>query len=435
MNQRGEQMREECGKKTKKLEFPKSITEWAIFLVILAFFAIRNITVLFYGVQCLFIVVMINYFIKNKVNTTYSIVSLFFLLWTILSFLWADSESNAYKFGREVSQILIITVLLSFYCNNVQKIKKVLEYIAIATAIMVIYLIICTPVNEWIDIYNYTENVADDEGRLGRTIGLHPNQMGILCAISCLVWFYIWKTKKNKFSILWIFLFLILILFTKSRTAMLSTFSFLFLYWILEKPNAKSIICKILVSVFLIFLMFLMILKIPVLYNLIGFRFEGMLGIFRSSTVVDASTLGREKLIKTGLDIIQDYTILGVGAGNYANEAYNNYGIWREVYAHSNFIEIFADLGLIGFVIYYLPRIWCCYWLTKNVNRLCGSEKTICALLASFMISSIIFDYLKISYNNEPEQIMYTLAFCFSIMINSKMLNNSCSNEVTEIEN
>lgn len=411
-------MEKNIKKNNKKLCFPNNFLDLSIFLVILSFFAFRDIPLLFYGSQILFIITMIIYLReKKKINISYSITCIFFLGWIVTSFLWSTSLENATKFFREVIQISVICSLLSFYCDDTEKAKKILEYVAISSGITLIYIIIKTPPSEWTNIYNYNLNTASSNGRLGTSIGLHPNTMGTLCAIACLMWLYIYRLKKNKISFLWIAISIILILFTKSRGSILMMISLIFLYWLFEKPRVRSVIYKLIICIVLFFSSLWAVFNIGFLYNLVGFRFEGMLGIFDSNSTIDASTNGRETLQKIGIEIIKDYPILGVGAGNYANMAFNNYGLWREVYSHSNFIEILANLGIIGFLIYYIPRLWCIIALLKSIKLTSKTERQMCAMLCGFCISSFIFDFIKISYNNDAEQILYAISFCFAIII------------------
>ncbi|MBQ7410441.1 MAG: O-antigen ligase family protein [Clostridia bacterium] len=389
-----------------------TMLDFSALLLIIAFFAIRDIPIFLYGTQAFFLINILLSKKDKKINIKFLLSWMVMIFWVVLSFLWATSTNNALKFLREIGQCAIVCILLSVYCKDKESIKKMLKFISIAMAIMIIYLFIKTPLSEWNKIYNYTDNVADDAGRLGYTIGVHPNSMGSLCVITFCIWLYIFKTEKNKFSFIWMFLSVALLLFSKSRGAILQLLVMFFLFWILEEndfiKNIKKIILIVVISVIAVY----SILNVPFLYNLIGFRFEGILGIFNSnSTKVDASTTGRTKLMLVGLKMFLESPVLGVGAGNYANIAYYEYDIWKEVYSHCNYIEILANLGCVGFIIYYYPRIFCVLELLKKRKCLESDEKYEYVFLLSFCITNFFAEITKITYSNEPTQIIYTISF------------------------
>ena len=120
-------------------------------------------------------------------------------------------------------------------------------------------------------------------------------------------------------------------------------------------------------------------------------------------------------MILSGLDMFLKHPLLGVGARNFSNIAFAEYGIWADVYAHSNTIEILADFGLIGTVLYYGPRIWCLVRLLRLRGRIEDRERRkCCAFLSAFLLTNLIMDVIYISFNNEAIQLMYTLCFAYA---------------------
>ena len=448
----------------KKLSLPQNLWDLSVLILFIAFIAIRDIPIFLYAAQIFFLIMTLINIIRNKKinNIRVSFSWGAFVVWVLLSFIWASSMTNAIKFFKEIIQIAIISSGFAVYCSDKNNIKKALEFAAISSVFMIFYTLVKTPIKEWITIYNTYKDIATDAGRLGYSIGVHPNTMGALCVISIFLWGYVFKEKKIKTSILWIILSFFLLLFTKSRAAFIELFIIGYLPIAFANLEWKKILIRTVIYIITILIFIGVSLNVPFLYRLYGSRFEGLSNFLKYNTTVasnekkdddidnihikkantntntidteknnssdnkkdnikedplkkgDASVTGRKALITVGLQIIKDYTILGVGAGNYANIAYNNYGLWREVYSHTNYIEMFADLGVIGFIIYYLPRFWVLIILVKK--GISKRKDSLLIFLLSFCITYLALDFIRITYSSEFTQLIYTICFCYILI-------------------
>ena len=206
-----------------------------------------------------------------------------------------------------------------------------------------------------------------------------------------------------------------LLLFSKSRTAFLFIGMLGVIYLLLEKRDCRKVLGRILLVGGLILAAFWLVMNIEPLYKLVGYRLTGAVSFLTNDGNVDASVRERNKMISAGLDMFIKHPLLGVGARNYSNIAFAKYGIWADVYAHSNLIEILADFGLIGTLLYYIPRIWCLVRLFRLRKRITDPQRLkCCAFLTAFVITNLITDYIYISFNNEAIQLVYTLCFAFA---------------------
>ena len=94
----------------------------------------------------------------------------------------------------------------------------------------------------------------------------------------------------------------VIVLLTKSRT---SLFFMLFcligvIFFYAKKAGKVKVI---LISLCSCVVLLWAVLNIPALYEVIGFRVEGLIGVFNSSKyVTDDSTLGRMKLLRAGIN-------------------------------------------------------------------------------------------------------------------------------------
>lgn len=395
-------------KKIKQF-LPNNLFEILILFCFISFFAMRDMLFLSYISQALLVIFTITHLKKHETNQKYLAVNLLFLIFSSCSIFWASSTDNAVKFIREIAQIFIICFCLSNYCSQAVLVKKSIYLLCVSIIVSVFYLLLKTPFSEWQQIYLSSSNISTDLGRLGYSIGFHPNSMGYLFAIGIFLFLYVATTHNKKiipFSMILILSFLVL--FTKSRGSILIAI-FISLLFLLLKNKTKTKFLKItIITISVLPLIFWSLFYFKPLYNLIGFRFEGALGLIDQSSNIDASIIGRSNMTRIGLDIISKHPLLGVGAGNYANSAYRTYHLWGETYAHNNYIELASDLGIIGLFIYYCPKIFILHSLIKR-RKSHKDHENLYALFISFYIGYFIFDYSKITYSSEIAQIMLTL--------------------------
>lgn len=396
---------------------PKKLSDWYIFILIVLFFAVRDIPVLLYAGQVIAYVGIVWRY--KQVNRKYTLIWLMFIAWSALTGLWVSNEEHYLKFMREITQVGLLCVLFSCCCKSEQDIDKVIKYITVASLIMILYFMIKTPISDWHQAFHSTASVASSEDRFGRSIGYHPNSFGVLCSLECCCWLYQWRRYSKKSALAWSLILFVLLLFTKSRTGVVFFGIIIVIYLAIEKKSSRKALVRISVISIGVLAAILALLYIQPLYKLIGYRIAGALSFITGSGTVDASVNGRNILMAAGKAIIRDHPIIGVGAGNYSNTAYASYGIWRDVFSHSNYIEIWADLGLIGILIYYIPRFWCLIHLFRKRKIQKNRESIILtSFLIAVMTAVLVVDYITISYSLEATQLFFTLSFAYSLKQN-----------------
>mgnify|MGYP000853091197 CR=1 FL=1 len=403
------------------IRIPKALPSLLIFGVAVAFIALRTIVPFLYGVQLLFISYMGIIAIKNlnKLFTTpYVVVYGMFFVWCCLSVLWSPAMDKTMAAAASVGQMIVICSLMTLYLVNIENIEKVLYGFAIASIIMIGFLILKTQPSEWVDALTGSFSASSDKGRIGYSIGHHPNAMGNLCALLAFIWLYFYDKTKHKVYLIWILLLSLILLFTKSRAAILMLIMYFFGYIILAKKRRFLFIKIIPAIIILSFLLYWAIFNIPILYELIGFRMEGVFGLFNPSYTIDASSYTRINMMKYGIDMFKKHPFTGVGFGNYGYYAYHYYDLFTETYAHSNYIEILAGLGVVGIFLYYILPVLSCITLGLTIKRTDGSRRKLCAFLFVAIIVRLITDFIKITYSDELTQMINVICICGASLIN-----------------
>lgn len=118
----------------------------------------------------------------------------------------------------------------------------------------------------------------------------------------------------------------------------------------------------------------------PVVHNIIGWRLAAIGG-------TDESSMERARLLHDAINTGLNNPIFGVGLHN--SMFYTAIG----KYAHNNFAEIFADLGLIGFSIFYSLYILYGYRVVRF------TKEKIRRYWLVFILGFLAIDYGQVSYN------------------------------------
>ena len=137
----------------------------------------------------------------------------------------------------------------------------------------------------------------------------------------------------------------------------------------------------------------------PVLYDLIGYRFEGML-LALTTGQGDGSTMERMNMIQDAAKFWETHPIFGIGLNLFSVKG--DYG----AYSHNNYLELLSTTGLLGFITYYSYHIKTIYNLGRTLKS--NRQDNIFGLL---IIGSMLFyDIGAVSYNLPLVQIFLLLS-------------------------
>lgn len=388
----------------------------SIAIAIISTVAFRNWPYIVYAAQALMILMVLARWTKTERKETagvgwYAAVLGFFALWCLISSFWAVSPDRALSASVGVVQFVLLGFFLTVYVRIEDDSRFVLGCLAWSGLILLLVLVCVTPGSLWLEAVRATTDIGTDQNRIGYTVGYHPNTLGYLCAICIVLWFYKYfsSSKKKRYFIPIVALFVVM-LFTKSRLSIVVMAVGVMTIWLLSANGAvkrmATVIAVLLCAVLGIWGLF----NIPVLYDLVGFRFAGMLG---SATSVDASTATREEMIRVALSLFEQNILTGVGFANYAIYYFYDFSGHALTYAHSNYAELLADLGLPGAVSYYAIPVWTLITLIRTVKS--SPDRNTHILYISLLAVLLVADYSSISYTNDFIQLLWASAFAFCV--------------------
>ena len=132
----------------------------------------------------------------------------------------------------------------------------------------------------------------------------------------------------------------------------------------------------------------LAVFYIQPLYDVLGQRLVSFLSFFSDDFggAVDASTSDRSAFIGYALEAFAVQPLVGIGADcfRYVNPI-------AVVWSECNFVELLADMGIVGFLVYYLPILW----MLKKAFPVASdvAEATIVLLFVMLFIDSSMVTY------------------------------------------
>jgi len=316
----------------------KSIIKLTFFLFIVGLFFNRpNNIFIFYTTSITYIITSLLINFKHLLSTKQPYLVkrfLIFLLFSAASILWSVEPLLSI---RMVIRLFLILILLSitYYNNKKYKLFKTLVY-SLITGLFINLIVLIL----------FKENAMDLPGRFSGTM-TNANLLAII--IIFIVFFYsLYEQKEKKpsailFTIV-IGISLIIILATGSRKGLLlgSLITFISIRSFARRQK----------KYYLALLIFLPIISLYIIQtgyfnNLIAIeRLKESISFFNTG-VGDSSTKFRWSFIEIAYDIFNKNVAIGVGIDAFQH--YTALGL----YAHNNYLEILADLGLVGFVLYY----------------------------------------------------------------------------------
>ena len=305
---------------------------------------------------------------------------------------------------------LLLNFTISFSIMNIVKtkddVKKVSKFfipIAISSALFIIF---------------YSKGAGVD-GRIGHGLqrifsstnytSMEFASWSLYASTFCNALFF--KTKKSKY-LYPLPLYWLIIIWAGSRKWLLFGIILQILVYLLysNKGFSKKKIKQVFLLCVMIPIILLMFVKVPVLYNKIGYRFAG----FINGT--ESSALSRSYYSNVAVQYIQKRPFSGYGINTFRN--YNKFHNWTEI----NYLELLFGGGLPLVCLYYLYIISNSFKLFKlrKVDKIYGIFSLILFLI-------VIFDVVSMSYLGRLESLLFNMS---SILIydNKKCGDNNENN-------
>lgn len=308
---------------------------------------------------------------------------IYFLIHTLLG--GSVSDNFSYTYLATMVMNLIICMITEKELKNVEIIENIMKAMICTSVCACIYVI-------WQDRANLLT------GHLGATVlkpffhtGYSHNDISMAVAYSTMfISYFEVSGKKVRFSNILKALFTVFVILTGARKSLLLVLVALFVYPYIFSYKDRNISKKI-VKVFFCFagilIAFIIIMKNETLYNVIGYRFEGVFAGITGEEYTESSAVSRSVMIKTAFRLFLDKPLTGWGLNTFRTFE-GSYGTW----SHNNYLELAVSGGIIAPIIYYS------FFVYVFINLLKIKKNPFLGMLISLMLFMILHDYLSISY-------------------------------------
>ena len=325
--------------------------------------------------------------ISMSINASLSITYIGFILWAFGSLLYAINPTEVLvNISRQVNTLLMFLSVTMFLFP----LKNKLRFIPWAISIILVFEIYAV-LKEALEMIN-TSGFINSGLLKGVTANRNITAFSIAIKIPFLL-FLISFIKKS--SLKWLLALVLCLVFIglsmiQSRASFIAIGLTLFSYIILNivlylKANKKS-------SQLFEIGYFIIPLLVAILINQTTLSNKGADAISRAATISistnDGSVNQRLRYYEDVLTHLLSNPILGVGLGNWKLKSidYDSKDIVGYVvpyHAHSDFIQLGAELGIIGFLLYLGIFIWALYYgyILIRYSKLSITEKVFIFLL------------------------------------------------------
>lgn len=306
-----------------------------------------------------------------------------FLIICMSSIIWAASTTQVVSIMKSMIVNIAIIFLIRSYINSKEGVCRIINTLLIAITINAVYLLLLNK-NALLSI---NSNVNSTANRLGAEGAWNANSIGMMMAIGFVFFLYYFRTgKKTSAKLLYVFLAIIMVfvaLVSGSRKALITVLAGAVVYLILDSEGKR--IRSLLLVIAVLLVGFYLVMEVPYFYSIIGWRMEAMLAKYTGIGEIDHSAFIREEFVKAGLTVFKQNPILGVGLDCFRiyNESITGYR-W---YAHNNYVELLADLGILGFGIYYGSHLFLLKEFVKNLRDNSSTTKIFFAIFVCVLIN------------------------------------------------
>lgn len=318
-----------------------------------------------------------------------------FVLLSLASVLWAAYPDNSMRVISRMIQSTVITFCLAQNYATRKGLLRCIRIFAWAGTVMALYMLANTPVGKWFD--GFFGSSATHQ---------NTNTLGMLFTLCVIVSFYFafYCKEKRYYAITMLQLFVIIL--TSSRKSLLASVVGLAMMAML-KVQRRNVVFRVFTIFGFVLAVYYLIMSVPELYSAIGVRMESMTEHLMGDGG-DFSISLRRLFIDNAKDMFYEKPLLGYGINNFVALIYRRIGI--SSYAHNNYYEILADLGIVGFIVFYGYYIFLLLTLLKIWRNRNGS---LVKMMLVWLTVIMICEYGMISYYS----IYMQIALCCVYML------------------
>lgn len=322
-----------------------------------------------------------------------------FIAYSWASILWAESPDYAYESVIQLTKIYVVVLMIASLLDNRRSIHFALLLLAISGLIYgYLYITHVDIASLAYQRVSLTEQSANDDLP-------NLNVVTLCISFSCIYFIYeiLFIEYKRQLKIILLicagigFFYLCIL---GSRKSLMAVGCAIIFFFFAGKWSMRIKIGLIIISLINIALAFL-----PESY--VQFVFDRFTSLSFGQSGLDKSDQIRVMALESGIDYFLSNPVFGVGFYNFSVLFNQDTGI--NIYAHNNFIETAADLGIIGFYIYY-SILWKVLKDCIKRNMYSEDRMLIFSLIVALLFNGLFIVYLMIPFVWVLIAILYALS-------------------------
>ena len=333
-------------------------------------------------------------------NIFFSFYGLFVVI-CLLSNLWAHNKELSLNTSSSLLRIWFAFLLIYGVVKR-YTIEMLYKVIMWGGTVFLLYTIITTGITEIIIMSQTGVRYNGEE--------FNANALGLLGSVVTVIWFTFYLYKGFSPNIIAGVIGVIIVVLTGSRKAFVTLVLGFFLVYIL-KNRIKNIPVFIIKStvVALLVLFIINFLFTMSLFSLNAGRFESFTAyLMGDDNMISHSDLMRKLLIEAGWNQFIKTPILGIGIDN--GKLLAEMATGHFYYLHNNYVELLADVGIVGFLSFYILYIYFGKRMYQSYNNWNEYSK----LAVILMLMLLVSDWGRVSYYYKDT--LFILMVCYQTM-------------------
>lgn len=382
---------------SRQTKFLIRVSKFSLLYMTIAYFAFDDITWLKNIATMLFLLMSVvsasSFVFKRK--TAVAIYLTWGIIWIAicyLSALWSVKPKSTLQYSLMTLQCILIGIGYVLMDSELDIRNFLLFSVTAAGVVLMIRLAIATPSHVW------------GTKRLGENIGMHVNGIaGSLLISELFAMMRYMETHKRLYIISAIAMLGFIFLCASRKAVIMGTIIPVLIYLMYVNAEGRADIKRIgryFLGALGVLIVALIIMRTPVIYNVAQERMEGFFNSITGKGEVDASTLERQALGRAAMQVFYEHPVYGVGLNGFRFTP-GAFSRGKRLYAHNNYKELLADLGIIGTSIYYYIYAVIVFIDIKLLKK--SLEAKILLLLAVMLL---ILDIGMVSYMSSDIQLM-----------------------------
>ena len=347
-----------------------------------------------------------GFFLRVKVPE-YHIYILLFAIFCLATTQWANNKNLALNIGIDLCVIFVLSSITCLAFQDADTVDPLLKLLMWSGFVVAAYGALFYGFGQIWSMLTSGVRISND--------AMNANTLGMMSAFAVLINFYYFlKEKRIPLYSVFSVLALLMLAVSESRKALAIVVGGVFMLIVLNSfsdRNSMKRILKLLGAMMLFVLAFILAMRLSVFSGIKG-RVQTMLSAVTGEGTADYSTVARGRLAEIGFEIFKEHPVLGIGMDNarlIAGPLFNR----DEYYLHNNYVELLADGGLVGFLLYYSMFAYLlAVYLKRRDFR--DTEYNICLIL---LLLRLVVDVGVVSYNGRLSYLLILI-----ILIKSRIM-------------